>query len=244
MRSVSIRPTRIYIMKLLNIHLRELKYRFFYIILSFSFSLVVSWIYRYNIVHFYILNVTDTLYALDVGEEIRIGVYLSLYVSFLFSLPYILYTYYCYLCPGMYEYEYKQNIYKQILMLLYVICIYILAHNNVWPFVYKVLIENSLGAGNIWGVHLDYMPRLSSIVIWSIVVPSIISLFSLLPIFIVSYTSISSFRNYRRIWYLLSILLASLFCPAVLIVQFWCTFFLFSIYEITLMYLCIMYTHV
>ena len=61
----------------------------------------------------------------------------------------------------------------------------------------------------------------------------------LVPMFIVSYTTIDSFKTYRRGWYLSSILVASLFCPAVPIIQFWCTFFLLSMYETTLMYLCI-----
>ena len=53
MCSVSIRPTRIHIMKPLHNHLRELKYRFFYIIVSFILAMTVSWVYRYNLVHFY-----------------------------------------------------------------------------------------------------------------------------------------------------------------------------------------------
>ena len=239
MRSVSIRPTRIYIMKPLHIHLRELKYRCLYITLSFVFCLIISWIYRYNIVHLYIFNVTDTLYALDVGEEMRISVYLSLYLSFLFTVPYAFYTYYCYVCPGMYEYEHKNNINKQLCLFLYIVVIYMLAHTYTWPFIYKILMGTSLGTNTIWGVHLDYMPRLSSIILWSITVPSFITMFSLVPMFIVSYTTIDSFKTYRRGWYLSSILVASLFCPAVPIIQFWCTFFLLSMYETTLMYLCI-----
>ena len=226
-------------MKLLHIHLRELKYRCLYITLSFVLCLITSWVYRYNIVHLYIFNVTDTLYALDVGEEMRIGVYVSLYISFLFIIPYVIYTYYCYVCPGMYEYEHKSNTYKQLFLFCYIIVVYILSHTYTWPFIYKILVGTSFGTSNIWGVYLDYIPRLSSIILWSISVPSFITMFSLIPIFIISYTTIDSFKNYRRIWYLSSILVASLLCPAVPIIQFWCTFFLLSMYEMTLIYLCI-----
>ena len=169
----------------------------------------------------------------------RISVYLSLYTSFTFIVPYILYTYYCYVCPGIYEFEYKSNLYKQLYLLFYIICIYVLTHTYIWPLLYKMLIGTFLGTGNIWGVHLDYIPRLSSIILWSITVPSLTTLFSLVPVFIISYTTVNSLKNYRRTWYLASILVASLFCPAVPIIQFWCTFFLLSMYEITLMYLCI-----
>jgi len=239
MRSVSIRPTRIHIMKSLHIHLRELKYRFIYIIVSFILALIISWVYRYNLVHLYISNVTNTLYALDVGEEMHISVYLSLYISFIFTVPYILYTNYCYVCPGIYEYEHKSSLYKQSYLLLYVIGIYVLTHMYIWPLIYKMLMGTFFGTSNVWGVNLNYIPRLSSTILWSIAVPSLITIISLMPVFIISYTTINSFKNYRRTWYLASILLASLFCPAVPIIQFWCTFFLLSMYEITLMYLCI-----
>ena len=59
----------------LYIHVRELKYRCLYVLFTLVTSLIVAWIYRYTLVHLYISNVTDTLYAMDVGEEMRIGAF-------------------------------------------------------------------------------------------------------------------------------------------------------------------------
>ena len=239
MRSVSIRPTRIYIMKPLHIHTRELKYRCLYVAISLTLSLIFSWVYRYNIVHLYIFNVTETLYALDVGEEIRISLYLSLYSSILFTIPYILYNYCCYLSPGIYEYEFQKNIQRYLYILVHVVLVYVLTHIYIWPLIYKILIGIFLGTDNTWGVQLNYIPRLSSIILWSIMVPSVTSLLSLFPIFIISYVTVESLKGYRRFWYVFSVVIASLVCPAVPLIQFWCTFVLWIIYDITLMYLCV-----
>lgn len=228
----------------LYIHLRELKYRCLYALFTLVISLIVAWTYRYTLVHLYISNVTNTLYTIDVGEEMRISFLISIYIAVLSTLPYINYTYYCYICPGMYKYEYKSNLYKYILIILYVINIYVISHLYIWPIIYNILIGSYMGTDIAWGVAMNYMPRLSSITLWSVIVPSLCVLFSLIPVIIVSLVRINNFKQYRRVWYIISIVLASILCPAVPVLQLWFTLLLCGIYEITLLYLCITYKRI
>ena len=228
----------------LYIHVRELKYRFLYVLFTLIISLILAWTYRYSLVHLYISRVTDTLYTIDVGEEMRISAFISIYIAFLLTLPYASYTYYCYICPGMYQYEYRNNWYKYSLITMYIVTIYILSHLYIWPSIYSVLIGTFMGTDTAWGVTMNYMPRLSSITLWSVIVPSLCVLLSLVPFFIVLFIPINLFKQYRRFWYITSIVLASILCPAVPVLQLWCTLLLCGIYEITLLYLCIIYKHV
>lgn len=228
----------------LYIHVRELKYRCLYILFTLVTSLIVAWVYRYTLVHLYIFNVTDTLYTIDVGEEMRIGALLSIYIAGLAILPYTSYTYHCYIFPGMYKHEYKRTLYKLIFVTLYITTIYIIAHVYIWPTIYSILMGSYMGTDTIWGVAINYMPRLSSITLWSVIVPSLCVCFSLIPIITVLVVPINVFRQYRKVWYITSLVLASILCPAVPVFQLWCTFLLCGMYEITLLYLCITYRRV
>lgn len=228
----------------LYIHVRELKYRCLYVLFTLVTSLIVAWTYRYTLVHLYISNVTDTLYTIDVGEEMRIGALISIYITGLVVLPYTSYTYYCYICPGMYKHESKHYLYKLTFVTLYMIIIYIISHVYVWPNIYHVLIGSHMGTNIVWGVAMNYMPRLSSITLWSVIVPSLCVCFSLVPLAIVLVVPINIFKQYRKAWYISSLVLASILCPAVPVLQLWCTFLLCGMYEITLLYLCITYRRV
>ena len=228
----------------LYIHVRELKYRCLYTLFTLVTSLIVAWVYRYTLVHLYISNVTDTLYTIDVGEEMRIGALISIYIASLAILPYTSYTYYCYICPGMYKHEYNNTFYKVIFLILYTITIYIISHVYIWPNIYSILIGTNMGATAVWGVEINYMPRLSSITLWSVIVPSLCVCFSLIPLFIILVVPIKVFRQYRKVWYITSLVLASILCPAVPVLQLWCTLLLCGMYEITLLYLCITYRRV
>ena len=228
----------------LSIHLRELKYRCLYILFTLVISLIVAGAYRYTLIHLYISNVTNTLYAMDVGEEMRIGAFISIYVALLITLPYISYTYYCYMCPGMYKYEYNLNFYKYILISLYIGVIYSISHLYIWPNIYNILMGTYMGTDIVWGVDVNYMPRLSSIALWSVIVPNLCAFLSLIPLIIVSLVPVDIFKQYRRVWYIMSMVLSSILCPAVPLIQLWCTLLLCGMYEITLLYLCITYKRV
>lgn len=227
-----------------HIHVRELKYRCLYVLFALVISLTLAWTYRYTLIHLYISNVTNTLYAMDVGEEIRVGAFISIYISILIVLPYLSYTYYCYICPGIYQYEYKKNLYRYTLIFFYIFIIYLASHLFIWPNIYNVLIGTYIGTHIVWGVNINYMPRLSSILLWSVIVPNLCVIFSLIPLVIISLIKIDVFKQYRRVWYIISIVLSSILCPAVPLIQLWFTLFLCGMYEITLLYLCITYTRV
>jgi Sec-independent protein secretion pathway component TatC len=228
----------------LYIHVRELKYRCLYVLFTLVTTLIVAWTYRYTLVHLYISNVTNTLYTIDIGEEMRIGVFISIYIALLSTLPYLSYTYFCYICPGIYTYEYTRNLYKYIIVSLYITFIYITAHLHIWPGIYNLLMGSYMGTEALWGVNMNYIPRLSSITLWSVIVPNLCTFISIIPLIIVSLVPINIFKKYRRVWYIISTILASILCPAVPLIQISCTLVLCGMYEITLLYLCITYTRV
>jgi sec-independent protein translocase protein TatC len=226
----------------LYLHVKELKYRFFYVIFALVITLIVAWNYRYTLVHCYISGVTNILYAIDIGEEMRIGVFLSLYTTLLCTLPYISYNYYCYICPGIYKYEYNRTLLTFIFTSTYILAVYLISHWYIWPHIYNFLMETYMGTDRLWGISISYMPRLASITLWSVLLPSLCTLFSLFPLLIIITVPITVLKTYRKFWYITSIILASFLCPAVPLIQLWCTLLLCGIYEITLLYLCITYT--
>ena len=252
MCSVSIRPTRIHRVLIyksidmtpLSTHLQELRYRCGYVVLSMLLCVVAAWTSRYALLHLYVSHVTTTLYALDVGEEIRISVYFCIYIACLAVLPYMWYSYYSYVCAGMYIYEHRRYVYRSGVLALYILGVYMMCHTYVWPQVYGMLMETSFGVDKVWGIHVEYMPRLYSLLWWSAGIPAVGVVCSLVPVYVIHTYHAQDVRRYRRVWYMCSIVLASIVCPALPYVQLWCTLLLCLLYELTLVYLCVSYTRV
>jgi Sec-independent protein secretion pathway component TatC len=116
-------------------------------------------------------------------------------------------------------------------------------HGYVWPQIYGMLMETSFGVEQAWGIHVEYMPRLYSLLWWSAGIPLLGVLCSLVPLYVVRMVRAVDLSRYRRMWYVCATVVASMVCPALPLVQFWCTLFLYLLYELTLVYLCMCESH-
>jgi Sec-independent protein secretion pathway component TatC len=233
--SISIRPTLYTIMSSLVLYIQELYYRMYYVCMALALSCSTAWIYRYTYIHIYIAPVTHRLYVFDVGEDIRMGVYISVYLGCMWSLGYIYYVYTCYMAPGRYIYEHTTHIGVWV----YILSVYIWGVYCVWPEVYGVFLGMPMGVQDMWGFGVDTMPRIQSLVMWSLWVPLGCVFLSMVPVYGYYYVHGVWLQRYRRTWYVCSVLCASAVCPPHPWFQVCVSLIFWLFYEFTLLGVCI-----
>lgn len=103
---------------IINYHWKELKYRFYYWLISFISSIIIIWYYKFNI----LFSITDlNLIYTSLTEAFEVCIYFSIILSLLFNIPLLLYHYILFLIPGLYKFEYNNfilNILKYTLLLI------------------------------------------------------------------------------------------------------------------------------
>lgn len=221
------------------LYIQELYYRGYYMCMAVALACCTAWIYRYTYLHAYIAPVTTRLYVLDVGEDIRMGLSLSLYLGCLWSIGYIYYVYTCYTAPGRYVYEHTSLLWSQSIMWVYILGVYLWGVWYVWPEVYRVFLGMPMGVSDIWGLYVDTMPRVRSLVAWSLWVPIGCVCVSLVPIYGYMYVDCVWITRYRRTWYICSALCVSALCPPHPWFQICVSLIFWLMYEFTVLCVCI-----
>ena len=128
-------------------HLRELKFRLLYVLISFILTLIILYIFSFEIIY---ISVKPLLGILDISREGNTLIYtditevffsffkMTFIISFLISLPFLIYQIYFFILPGIYEYERNYTFTSLILYIivfiinLYLIYFYLIP--TVWSF--------------------------------------------------------------------------------------------------------------
>lgn len=225
-------------------HVNEIRWRFFYYIVSFLFSVPLIWNflpYYFTLYGDSLINRELGLYSLDISETIYTSVWFTVYLSILISLPLLLYHIWCFLLPGLYKYEsYSYNTFFTLVIFLTLFC-YFYGLVKIWPLISTYLLD--FNKSNLsWGLEVSTQPRLESYLYWAALIPLICVIFVLLPIFLV----ISQFFKFdllakrRRLIYLVSLLLSAFCAPPIPLLQLNITIILVFLYEICLLILTIL----
>ena len=144
-------------------HIEELKYRFFYIFLSFIISLITLYFFlgelTYIIIKPLFLNnnyeIQELIYT-DISEAFFASLKLVLFFSCYFSIPVIIYHLYYFFLPGVYLHEQKSILYFIILSLFLMVISFCFAYLFFVPIVWDFFLNYDLNLNkNIFKVSFQ-----------------------------------------------------------------------------------------
>lgn len=221
------------------LYLRELYYRALYGCLALLLACGTAWMYRYTYLQVYLGPVTHTVYVLDVGEDVRMGVYMSVYLGVVWSMGYMYYVYLCYTAPARYGYEHRGALWRGCVLWMYITGVYLWGMWYIWPQVYGMFLGTPMGVYDIWGVSVNTMPRVGSLVVWSLWVPCLCVCMLCMPVYGVFHGHGPWMSRYRRTWYVCGVLCAGALCPPYPWVQLVVSLIFWLFYEFTCLCVCI-----
>ena len=141
---------------LLRNHFNEIKFRFFYLILSCFISLIFLYHFSFELIFIFVkplliinqeIDTTQLIYT-NITEAFFSFFYLSLIIMIILNIPLLCYHFYFFIIPGLYKNEQKQII---IFFFIYTLILF-----GSFYFIYFFLIPL------IWTFFLDYEKSLNS----------------------------------------------------------------------------------
>lgn len=142
-------------------HLKELKYRIAYVIISVVFTFIIAYSYSLELFYFFAkplinLKVEDFKYSLiytDISEAFFTYINLSLYISFCCAFIFFIHQLNYFLIPGLYEKEYL--FVNKIVKIIYFSCFisifitYFFILPLIWTFFISNDTSNTISSMNI-----------------------------------------------------------------------------------------------
>lgn len=212
-------------MKNINVylHLIELRYRFFYILFSFSITFYISYLYSVDLLfltvqpfdwvshayqpkHFIFINITEAL-----STTISVCVM----ITFLFLIPYVIYQCWSFFIPGCFIHERKKVnkvfLFLFSLFILESIIIFVIIIPEIFSFLSSFEIKTSM-------LTIELEPRIQSFIFFIFKIYFSLLLVLQIPLFfflLFRYTILTSQRvsTYRKYMYFACILIAAFFSP-------------------------------
>ena len=200
---------------LFKFHLNEIKYRLIYILISFIITYIIIFSYYDYIILIFTPNIKTFMMYSNIIDGILLKWSISLYLSFLFIFPYIIFSLWSFIRPGLIKKEDKNPLVIIALLWIAPLAIYfsILALFN-----YYLITLSNIDITNEVSAMQRFLPTLLQIrsLISNIIIFSIMFTIMLLSSLYFNIINVSIFINYRlHIWFLVSILLTFLIPPDV-----------------------------
>ena len=150
-------------------HIQELRSRLLKIILIFTLCFIISFYFWELLLDFIakplrqVLSDDAEIIAYKMGEQFFVALKISFFVAFLFALPMILYHFYAFIAPGLYENEKKYII--PFVLVSYVMFLLgaFFAYYIVFPYGFKYLVnfgQHSVVAMISIGEYLGFFLKL------------------------------------------------------------------------------------
>lgn len=227
-------------------HLEEIRYRLFYILVSFALNLINFYWFLGEITYLTIKpltsnnsNIQQLIYT-DMSEAFFASIKISIFFTLIIIIPIILYHLYFFFLPGMYVYE-RKNIIKYIfisliLMYLSLNFAYSFFIPIIWDFFlnYDFNLNNNLFRISFEGKIIEYINLVTTIFFSFIFCFQIPLLFFILLKFEI--ISINNLKKYRSINIVCCFVLGALFSPPDVISQVLIAIPLCVMYELNIMF--------
>lgn len=235
----------------INFHIFELKFRFFYVFLSFFLTFVFSYIYAEKLMYLYVLPflkiqllshkilLTNFIFT-DLSEPFYSYVYISTFISIYFSFLIFLYNFFSYLKMGLFFYE-KQLLGKFLtFFFIYINLVFILISHFILPtFLNFFLSFEKPGLGKFFSIRFeaklfDYIILNNKLIFSSLLIFLIpFFIFLLLELKIISTQLL---KTNRRIFILFFFILGAIFSPPDLYSQILIALPLFCCFELIIFF--------
>ena len=103
---------------MLNFHIKEIKFRFFYSILSYLLNVLIIWSFHGELIEYLIqLHLIFT----SITEGFYISIQFSLILGFIYSFPFLYWQVYEFILPGLYKYESEKLLDFKWIFLIFII---------------------------------------------------------------------------------------------------------------------------
>jgi len=238
-------------------YIQELKYRIFYILLSWlgtsaCFYLSIQEIFfllQRRLAHFSQLNEMNDprngsidLICTDIPEVFVSYFFLSIFSGGVCVFPYIVYQIWCFLLPSFWQSERTRFTFSLVSFFFWFLCIGYIAITCIFPFFFSFFLSYaSFGLNSSDFVHIQPQVRIQKFVsFFTQVFLGTYFLFALPGVFFLflqtNLLDVQSFFSQRRGFYLSFLVLTAFFSPPDFFTQF-CLFFLWiSIFEFTVFF--------
>lgn len=218
-------------------HWLEAKNRVFYLILSFTITLCISYMYSRELVFFYVkpfVSLERSFIFTELTEALYVTLEICVITSFCLVFPLLCYQTWCFFVPSLYNRERKRwSIFSSIstfLSILALLSVYFL----VLPEIASILLIFEIKS-QILTIQLE--ARIDSYVKWSSKIFLVVLLYGQLPLlsYIAYHLGLLSpgllIKN-RKLLFALSLLVAALLSPPDVIAQWVITIFIWSWIEV------------
>jgi len=229
------------------IHIKELKWRFSYLFISFLSNLVICFYFLRELLFIFIWPlsiVSNKIYQYFIFTQMMdvFFVYLKiiLFVTLILVLPIFLIQLWYFFVPGLYEYEKTILYFIFLTFILFSSFILLLVYFFFIPIIWYFFVNFELTSINSpFGVY--YEARLFDYINFFIKICSIFICFFQLPliIFLISFFKFISIENltiYRHFFIIFFFIIAALISPPDILSQVFFGFCFFILYEISIFY--------
>ena len=195
-------------------HYKEFKFLLSYYLLSAILSFLVAWNFKHKLILLITLPIWKTLNLINFiytqPSEAFFAFFNScLFISILINLPYLVWNFYIFLKPGLYEYEDKN---LKILILKFIFCLFLgmyVIHQFINPVLYTFF-------SNFQSEELHHMPKIAELITYNL---KLINILVILPTFWFLPYYVNFYAKKRDKIYFFYLILASLITPPDVISQ-------------------------
>ncbi len=224
-------------------NLRFLRRRLIWTVSFYLLSVVIVFYYKsffYDILITPILKITDNskLIAIDIVSSILIPIKLMLYIAFFLQLPHMFFQLWYFITHGLSKHENKVFIFISIFSILLIFLSLIFCINIMLPGFCKVINNYQIFSVSLMADIERYYSFLFSLIMGTVISFQIpILIFVLLLCKIINIDQLKSFRKYALIF---AFIISAIITPPDIISQFILAIPLYLLYEISLLFWCIL----
>lgn len=231
-------------MQYISHYFYEIRLRVFYCILACLTSLLLSYIYKYEL--FYLFSKPFLIFSrqfvfLELTEGLSTMIYVSTSISILASIPYFVYQFWGFIIPSYYIVERKKLnffLWSFFILLMGEFCF---IYWFLFPKLCEFLVSFEMKSiNNISPLSIEFTPRIASYIKITVQLFSLFLLFFQFPwVFISLFTkkilTSTNLSKQRKFVFFLCLLVSALISPPDVISQVFISTILYSIYEVIIL---------
>lgn len=229
-------------------YLKEVKYRFFYCIISFFSNFLILFIFAKELLFIIVdpllkINKKNDFYYFiftDMADVLLIYIKIAFVLSVISLIPLLLFQVWFFLVQGLYNYEKNFLLFLLLFSLIFFIVIFLFLYIYLIPFIWSFFINFELTMNNsLFGIY--YEAKINDYVNFMFYIFGIFCSFLLIPIIMIcllyfKILNIQFFVSYRKYFIITIFILGGVLSPPDIFSQIFISSIILFIYEIILFY--------
>nr|AEP41304.1 SecY [Phytophthora psychrophila] len=232
----------------LQLHLWELKYTFFIILITFFYLLIISYYFSDQLIYLLVNNLLNKnmlkyFIFTNITEILITNISISIFISIFITLQLSLLLIWFFLSKGLYKFENFFLLKFYILFIIFNFFIINLIFTNIIPYIWNFLLN--LNFSNLYLLTIYFEPKINNyfnfiFLSFSYIFLIFIYFFFLIFLIFINIFQIKMIVNFRKFFYLKIILLSVLITPPDIfnfLLIYFLFLFIFEIFIYILIYL-------